>query len=201
MSDSATTTERRTRRRPGAGSRARPTPGSPAAVAMAGLAAVAVAGAAVAGAAATAAGSERERPGRDPASRPESVRPVPGEVTAGFDPPAHPYGPGRRGVRLAADGEEAVRAVRAGEVAFVGPVAGTPWVSVEHGGGLRTTYGPVAPEVGAGEQVAAGDVVGRLADGGEGLHWGAKVDGAYVDPLDLLRRWRPVLRPRPEQPG
>lgn len=129
----------------------------------------------------------------------ESVRPVTGEVVAPFDPPSSPYGPGRRGVRLDADVGEAVRAVRAGRVAFAGPVAGTPWVSVDHGGGLRTSYGPVAPLVAAGDRVAAGTVVGRVAEGGAddpgGLHWGARVDGVYVDPLDLLRAWRPTLLP------
>lgn len=133
------------------------------------------------------------------ASPADAVRPVPGEVAAGFDPPDQPYGPGRRGVRLVAAPGDAVRTVRGGEVAFAGPVAGTPWVSVEHGGGLRTSYGPVDPSVRAGEQVAAGDVLGRLVDDG-GLHWGARVAGTYIDPLDLLRSWRPVLVPRDEQP-
>lgn len=133
------------------------------------------------------------------ASPADTVRPVPGEVAAGFDPPEQPYGPGRRGVRLAAAPDDAVRAARGGEVAFAGPVAGTPWVSVDHGGGLRTSYGPVEPSVRVGEQLAAGDVLGRLADDG-GLHWGARLEGTYIDPLDLLRSWRPVLVPRDEQP-
>lgn len=129
----------------------------------------------------------------------ESVPPVAGDVVAPFDPPSSPYGPGRRGVRLDADVGEAVRAVRAGRVAFAGPVAGTPWVSVDHGGGLRTSYGPVAPLVAAGDRVVAGAVVGRVAEGDAddpgGLHWGARVDGVYIDPLDLLRTWRPTLLP------
>lgn len=133
------------------------------------------------------------------ASPADTVRPVPGEVAAGFDPPEQPYGPGRRGVRLAAEPGDAVRAARAGDVVFAGPVAGTPWVSVDHGGGLRTSYGPVEPAVRAGEHVAAGAVLGRLADDGS-LHWGARIEGTYIDPLDLLRSWRPVLVPRGEQP-
>lgn len=136
------------------------------------------------------------------ASRGAGVRPVPGEVLAGFDPPASPYGPGQRGVRLTAGPGEAVRAARAGEVAFAGPVAGTPWVSVDHGGGLRTSYGPVRPSVAAGQRVAAGEVIGRMADGEEaGLHWGARMRGAYIDPLALLGRWQPVLVPRDGAPA
>lgn len=130
---------------------------------------------------------------------PAGVRPVPGVVLAEFDPPAHRYGPGRRGVRLAAPEGAAVRSVRAGRVAFAGLVAATPWVTVDHGGGLLTSYGPVEPAVVEGQAVAAGDVIGRLVGGSaEGLHWGARVDGRYVDPLDLLGRWRPVLLPREE---
>lgn len=134
------------------------------------------------------------------ASPADTVRPVPGEVAAGFDPPEQPYGPGRRGVRLVAAPGDAVRTARGGDVVFAGPVAGTPWVSVDHGGGLRTSYGPVEPSVRVGEQVAAGDVLGRLADDDGGLHWGARIEGTYIDPLDLLRSWRPVLVPRGEQP-
>lgn len=138
-----------------------------------------------------------------PATPPaDTVRPVPGAVTAEFDPPDHPYGSGRRGVRLAAEPGEPVRAARGGDVVFAGSVAGTPWVSVAHGGGLRTSYGPVTPGVRAGDSVVAGEAVGRLADAGEdGLHWGARLQGTYIDPLDLLRAWRPVLVPREEQPG
>lgn len=132
----------------------------------------------------------------------DTVRPVPGEVTAEFDPPDRPYGSGRRGVRLAAEPGELVRAARGGDVVFAGSVAGTPWVSVAHGGGLRTSYGPVTPGVRAGDSVVAGEAVGRLADADEdGLHWGARLQGTYIDPLDLLRAWRPVLVPREEQPG
>lgn len=142
-----------------------------------------------------------ELPAPAAASRIDTVRPVPGEVAAEFDPPEHPYGPGRRGVRFVAAPRETVRAARGGEVVFAAPVAGTPWVSVDHGGGLRTSYGPVEPAVRAGEPIEAGDVLGRLADGEDGLHWGARIEGTYIDPLDLLRSWRPVLVPRAEQPG
>lgn len=166
---------------------------------LAGLALVAVVGGALAVVAAwpPALGAA----GRSPAAAApaDTVRPVPGRVVAGFAPPEQPYGPGRRGVRLAADSGEVVHAVRGGTVAFAGPVAGTPWVSVDHGGGLRTSYGPVDPQVRAGEAVVAGDALGVLA-GEDGLHWGARVNDAYIDPLGLLRAWRPVLVSRDEQP-
>ncbi len=122
-----------------------------------------------------------------------TVPPVPGQVVGPFDPPAHPYGPGRRGVRLAATPGEPVRAARAGTVSFAGEVAGVGWVSVDHGGGLVTSHGPLVPRATAGQEVARGEVVGRVDDATT-LHWGARIDGEYVDPLHLLTRWRPTLR-------
>lgn len=166
---------------------------------LAGLTLAAVVGAALAVVTALPPALGTAGPSPAAATPADTVRPVPGRVVAGFAPPDQPFGPGRRGVRLAADSGEVVRAVRGGTVAFAGPVAGTPWVSVDHGGGLRTSYGPVDPQVRAGDAVVAGDALGVLA-GEDGLHWGARVNDTYMDPLGLLRAWRPVLVSRDEQP-
>ncbi|WP_205745911.1 murein hydrolase activator EnvC family protein [Egibacter rhizosphaerae] len=126
--------------------------------------------------------------------------PVDGEVLRGFEPPADPYGPGHRGVALAADPGEPIRAALQGTVTWAGPVAGTGWVTVDHGGGLDTTYGPVEPiAVTEGTRVARGDTLGNLAPGSGELHWGARRNGAYLDPLGLLGRWQPRLVPT--EPG
>jgi murein DD-endopeptidase MepM/ murein hydrolase activator NlpD len=122
-----------------------------------------------------------------------AVRPVAGPVVRPFDPPAHAYGPGHRGVDLAATPGAAVRAALPGRIAFSGVVAGTGWVSVDHGGGLRTTYGDLVDRRAQGRDVRAGDVVGRLAPDAAHLDWGARLESAYVDPLGLLARWRPHL--------
>jgi murein DD-endopeptidase MepM/ murein hydrolase activator NlpD len=122
--------------------------------------------------------------------------PVDGEVVRTFSPPATPYGPGHRGVDLTAGPGEEVRAALAGAVAFAGPVAGVGWVTIDHGGGLHTTYGPLDPRtVGTGERVRAGQVVGMLAGDATHLDWGARLDGEYVDPLGLLGRWEAHLVP------
>jgi murein DD-endopeptidase MepM/ murein hydrolase activator NlpD len=180
-------------------------PGTLALVAVLAVSGLAGAGVAADGAgwAAVARPSSQESPAPEAVTAEASgVRPVPGEVVAAFEPPASPYGPGRRGVRLAASAHEAVRAARAGEIAFAGPVAGTPWITVDHGGGLVTTYGPVRPGVRAGQQVGAGAVIGALAESDrDGLHWGARLDGAYLDPLSLLAAWEPVLVPRRSAPA
>lgn len=95
-----------------------------------------------------------------------------------FDAPETPYGPGHRGVDLAAVPGQDVLAADAGVVVFAGLVAGRPVISVDHDGGLRTTYEPVAPKVAAGEQVFRGQVLGTVLAGHPGcavaacLHWG-----------------------------
>ncbi|MGY1739795.1 MULTISPECIES: murein hydrolase activator EnvC family protein [unclassified Blastococcus] len=128
--------------------------------------------------------------------------PLPGaEVTRRFEAPASPYGPGHRGVDLAAGPGAAVLAVGDGVVAFAGSVAGRPVVSIDHPGGLRTTYEPVDPTVGAGQAVARGSPIGVLAPGHAGcpaaacLHWGLRRGETYLDPLLLLAPPRVRLLP------
>lgn len=120
-----------------------------------------------------------------------------GAVTRAFRAPPNPYGRGHRGVDLAAAPGEAVRAAGAGTVAFVGLVAGRGVVSVDHPGGLRTTYEPVTPSVALGAVVVRGSPLGALDPGHGGcpvaacLHWGLRRPGPggtvdYLDPLILL---------------
>ncbi|CAM3606763.1 M23 family metallopeptidase [Nocardioides zeicaulis] len=117
------------------------------------------------------------------------------EVVRGFEPPAGPYAAGHRGVDLAGAPGQGVRAALAGTVGFAGSIGGKPVVTVLHGG-RRTTYEPVVATVAAGQEVAAGDVIGRLAVVGSHcfpaacLHWGL-VEGSgdartYLDPLSLV---------------
>ena len=118
---------------------------------------------------------------------------APASVLEGFDPPSQPWGAGHRGVDLALAAGSPVLAAGAGTVAFAGLVAGRPVVSIDHDGGIRTTYEPVEPTVSAGERVTAGQVIGVLlaghrADGVDALHWGARTGRrSYVNPLRLLR--------------
>jgi murein DD-endopeptidase MepM/ murein hydrolase activator NlpD len=136
-----------------------------------------------------------------PAAAPWVAPLAPLRVTRPFDAPASPYGPGHRGVDLAAAPGAVVVAAGAGVVAFAGMVAGRPVVSVAHPGGLRTTYEPVAPSLRAGLPVARGSPIGTLVAGHAGcpvtacLHWGARRGSGYLDPLLLLRPPRVRLLP------
>ncbi|WP_325176505.1 M23 family metallopeptidase [Streptomyces sp. BSE6.1] len=125
---------------------------------------------------------------------PVGVRPA---VLRGWEPPATPYGPGHRGVDLAAAGGTPVRAVAAGRVSFAGPVAGRGVVSLELAGTgdppLRTTYTPVEAVVEEGDEVAAGEVLGSVRPAGSHctgcLHWGLLRGDVYLNPLSLLPPW------------
>ncbi|MFD6193767.1 murein hydrolase activator EnvC family protein [Streptomyces sp. NPDC060275] len=127
-------------------------------------------------------------------SWPVGTRPV---VLRGWEPPATPYGPGHRGVDLAAGTGAPVRAVAAGRVSFAGPVAGRGVVSVEltrtGEPPLRTTFAPVEAAVRKGDEVAAGELLGTVQPAGSHctacLHWGLLRGEVYVNPLSLLPPW------------
>lgn len=128
--------------------------------------------------------------GAPPAMPANIVRPVPGNVLREFVPPASPFGAGHRGADLAANPGEDVRSALPGLVTFSGRVAGRGWVTVRHSSDLETTYGDLDPRlVTAGDRVEAGQVLGRLGPMADHLDWGARLEGAYVDPLSLLGRW------------
>jgi len=116
----------------------------------------------------------------------------PPPVTRPFQPPPEPWLAGHRGVDLGAEPGVPIRAAGPGVVVFAGVVAGRPVVSVDHPGGLRTTYEPVSPLVRAGQAVRAGTVLGTLLAGHPGcpvaacLHWGLRQGDAYLDPLALF---------------
>lgn len=115
-------------------------------------------------------------------------------ILRGWEPPASDYGPGHRGVDLAAPPGVPVRAAGAGRVSFAGEVAGRGVVSIELSGTgeppLRTTYVPVRARVSRGDRVAVGAVVGTLQPGAHCpsscLHWGLLRGDRYLDPLTLL---------------
>lgn len=118
-----------------------------------------------------------------PTTEPGFRAPVSAPVSDPFRLPEGPYGPGNRGIEYDTEPGEAVAAAAAGEVVFAGSVAGSLHVTVDHGGGLVSSYSyleRITAPVGA--RVAQGDPVGTAS---ERLHFGVRVDGAYVDPASL----------------
>jgi murein DD-endopeptidase MepM/ murein hydrolase activator NlpD len=118
--------------------------------------------------------------------------PVVGPVVQPFDPPEDPFGSGHRGIDIAVPVGTSIAAPAAGTVTFAGPVGGRLFLTIDHGGGLESTSSWLSALL-----VRKGDVVARgqpVALTGWGhpdaaiphLHFGVKLDDAYVDPLALL---------------
>lgn len=126
-------------------------------------------------------------------------------VTRNFEKPQERWNRGHRGVDLAGVSDQRVVAAGPGIVVFAGSLAGRPLVSIEHDGGLRTTYEPVVPLVKPGQRVTGGSSIGTLLPGHPGcsatacLHWGALRGAAsranYLDPIGLLASTPLRLKP------
>ena len=118
--------------------------------------------------------------------------PLIGRIINGFRMPGSPYGPGHRGIDIAAPVGTDVRASAPGVVAFAGFVAGARWVSIDHPDGVRTSYGYLSSiAVSKGDLVARGQVIAASGFGHPGslvphLHFGARFGGVYIDPMRLL---------------
>ncbi len=127
--------------------------------------------------------------------------PTPHPILAGFDPPAQRWLAGHRGVDLGAAVGSSVSAPADGRVAFAGMVAGKGVLSIDHVGGVRSTYEPVTPLVAAGQQVRRGEVVATVASTGGHcspagcLHWGARRGDTYLNPLGFVGRVPIILLP------
>lgn len=107
-----------------------------------------------------------------------------------FVAPAHDYAPGHRGIDIGLAATTEVRTPAAGVVAFSGQVAGRGILTIDHGDGLVTTLEPVDSALAVGDAVERAQPVGALAAGGHAapgsLHFGVRLDGAYINPMLLL---------------
>ena len=115
-----------------------------------------------------------------------------GPVIQAFDPPDTPYGSGHRGIDIAASVGTTLVAPADGTVTFAGPVGGYLFLTIDHGGGLFSTYSWLSAKlVRKGDHVLQGQPVALTGWGHPAapiphLHLGVKLDGAYVDPLSYL---------------
>src|SRR6266550_4729822 len=79
-----------------------------------------------------------------------------------------------------------------GTVTFAGPVGGYLFLTIDHGGGLSSTYSWLSAKlVRKGDRVLQGQPIAFTGWGHPGapiphLHLGVKLDGAYADPLSYL---------------
>ena len=117
-----------------------------------------------------------------------------------YQPPAHDWLPGHRGVDLGVGSSRVVYAVGVGRVSFVGQIAQRSVIVIAHAGNLRTTYEPVTATVRLGQRVAAGQRIGMLQRNGSHcrpscLHLGLKRGTTYLNPLLLFAPTRARLLP------
>lgn len=144
-----------------------------------------------------------EPPPPEPAApRETSYRPPlgAGTLVEPFRRPAAPWGPGHRGVDLAAVAGTPVLAPADGVVTFAGTVVDRGVLTITHPDGLRSSLEPVIPGLGPGTRVTAGDEVAVVGTGGHCgrvrtgcLHWGVRRSEVYLDPLALLAAAEPVV--------
>jgi murein DD-endopeptidase MepM/ murein hydrolase activator NlpD len=113
----------------------------------------------------------------------------PHPIARPFVAPVTPYGPGHRGIDIRS-GDTDVFAPESGIVSFVGSVAGRPVLSIRHPAGLVSSVEPVESTLSAGEAVSRGQLVGALLPGHCALvpclHFGVRLNGEYVSPLNYL---------------
>ncbi len=103
--------------------------------------------------------------------------------------PPTPYGSGHRGIDIRGADGSPVLAPADGVVHFAGFVVDRPVLSIEHPGGVLSSYEPVTTTLTAGDAVRRRQVVGTLLTGhcaAACLHFGVRIDGEYLNPLLFL---------------
>ena len=119
----------------------------------------------------------------------------PHSVVRPYIAPETPYSAGHRGVDLAAPGGT-VYAPAEGVVHFAGTVVDRPVLSIEHAGGVLSSYEPVVTHLGAGDPVVRGQALGLVVPGhcdSPCLHFGVRERGEYVSPLVWIGGLEPAV--------
>ncbi|MCU1552301.1 MAG: family metallopeptidase [Glaciihabitans sp.] len=125
----------------------------------------------------------------DAAATPLWAWPVRGAhvIVRPFIAPVTRFGAGHRGIDIAAAGD--VLAPADGVVHFAGVVVDRPVISLDHGGGILSSFEPVTTTLAVGDAVTRGEVIGRIRPGHcsrSCIHLGVRIDGGYVSPLLFL---------------
>jgi len=118
--------------------------------------------------------------------------PDPHLVVREWRAPADDYSAGHRGIDIAAPIGASVFAPESGTVRFAGRVVDRPVLSIEHPGGLISSYEPVETTLKKGDQVARGQRIGTVGSASAShcaescLHLGVRRDGRYLSPMLVL---------------
>lgn len=110
------------------------------------------------------------------------------DVVRPYIAPSTRYSAGHRGVDLAsADG--VLLAPADGVVRFTGVVVDRPVLTIDHGGGVVSSYEPVESALMRGDAVGRGQQIGTILPGHCSIlcvHLGVRIDGRYVSPMRFL---------------
>ena len=104
---------------------------------------------------------------------------------------------GHWGIDIAVPTGSRVSSVGSGVVRFAGTVVANTTVSIDHGGGVVTSYSYLERVVvSRGVRVQRGSTVGisGLHNGQEAYHLSVRVSGTYIDPLSAFRCYRAPAR-------
>ena len=114
----------------------------------------------------------------------------PHPIVKPFVAPETKYSAEHRGIDIAASEGAQVLAPADGVVSFAGVVVDRPVLSVRHASGLVSSYEPVTTSLVEGAVVSRGTTIGVVVTGGHCaetcLHFGVRLDGEYVSPLNYL---------------
>lgn len=136
--------------------------------------------------------------GQYPVILPDGTRST--TVTSDFDLPAQNWLPGHRGVDIAAPPESVVVAPTRATVSFAGSVGGKSVVSVTVTSGIVMSFEPVETDLKTGDALEQGERVGTVSGHSDHcdercVHWGARRNGRYINPLAALNPSPIVLKP------
>ena len=118
---------------------------------------------------------------------------APHVVVRPFAAPATRYGAGHRGIDIAATtvSPTVVTAPDDGVVHYAGILFGRGVLSIQHTNGVLTSYEPVTTTLRKGDTVMRGTQIATLDPGhcaalSPCLHFGVRVDGEYLSPMNFL---------------
>ena len=119
--------------------------------------------------------------------------PIEGSIERQFAPQGR-YA-GHWGIDIGAPVGSAVRAIAAGTVTFSGEVAGRSSITIDHGGGLRSSYSYLSRRrVTTGVKVSSGTVIAAsgIDNEIEALHLSLRLGAIYIDPQRACGLLRPA---------
>lgn len=118
-------------------------------------------------------------------------------VSAPYAAPPTRYAAGHRGIDLTATAGARLIAPDGATVRFAGMVVDRPVLTLDHGGGVLSSFEPASSDLPVGSRVARGAVIGVVASGGHCgtacVHVGVRVNGEYVSPMLFFGRVPPAI--------